>query len=331
MKFIGAVLHSSASTQKWSRTSNVNAVFGFLKLAGKSFARRRSWTYWSGDLAQWHHRTERVKIPVDETMVRLDRDPKFVIDSEGSEGWYLSGRSSPSSDRSSSNIIWVSVLGGMEPQSSRWWKRSKRSLCARRSDGSKNRPFHIWTRWNGRCAWAETQQVSHQKFEPKQSWHRYVPEVCWQFEHDALEGRDSCWRISMRMLCLRLRYSLRNSFCVWRPLSNYKKFTWTVIHTFPTVLERLGIWSVLELSLLSSGTPGDRARFFEGDTLREGAGEGCESLTGTCVIIFPRQVWVVVTSNRSGFDLEFLIFGIERLVYAGMWAQGRRKIEMGYR
>jgi hypothetical protein len=42
MKFIAAVLHSNASIRKWSKTSNVNAVFGFLKLAGKSFDRRRS-------------------------------------------------------------------------------------------------------------------------------------------------------------------------------------------------------------------------------------------------------------------------------------------------
>jgi len=36
MKFIAAVLHSRESIQKWSRTSNVNAVLGFFKLAGKS-------------------------------------------------------------------------------------------------------------------------------------------------------------------------------------------------------------------------------------------------------------------------------------------------------
>jgi len=52
IKFIAAVLDSSASSRKLSRTSNVNAVLGFLKIAGKSFARRRSWTYWSADLAQ---------------------------------------------------------------------------------------------------------------------------------------------------------------------------------------------------------------------------------------------------------------------------------------
>ena len=46
---------------------------------------------------------------------------------------------------------------------------------------------------------------------------------------------------------------------------------------------------MLELSL-SSGTPGDRAHFFKGDALREGAGDGCESLTGTHVILFPHRV-----------------------------------------
>ena len=52
VKFITAVFHSRASTRKWSRTSKVIAIFGFLKLARKSLAQRRSWTYWSSDLAQ---------------------------------------------------------------------------------------------------------------------------------------------------------------------------------------------------------------------------------------------------------------------------------------
>jgi hypothetical protein len=62
--------------------------------------------------------------------------------------------------------------------------------------------------------------------------------------------------------------------------------------------------------LLKSGSPGDKARFFEGDALRDGAGDGCESLTGTCVIFFPRRVCVVAGSNMSDLDPESLIFGI---------------------
>jgi hypothetical protein len=62
--------------------------------------------------------------------------------------------------------------------------------------------------------------------------------------------------------------------------------------------------------LSKSGSPGDKARFFEGDALRDGAGDGCESFTGTCVIFFPRRVCVVVVSNMSGLDPESLIFGI---------------------
>ena len=58
------------------------------------------------------------------------------------------------------------------------------------------------------------------------------------------------------------------------------------------------------------GSPGDKALFFEGDALRDGAGDCCKSLTGTCVIFFPRQVCVVVVSNVSGLDPESLIFGI---------------------
>jgi hypothetical protein len=36
----------------------------------------------------------------------------------------------------------------------------------------------------------------------------------------------------------------------------------------------------------------------------------------------------VMTSNMSSFDLESLIFG---MMYAGVVAQGTKKIEMGYR
>jgi len=56
-------------------------------------------------------------------------------------------------------------------------------------------------------------------------------------------------------------------------------------------------------------------RFFDGDALREGPGDCCKSWTGTSVILLPRRVCVVATSNRSDFDLESLIFGIERVAY----------------
>lgn len=75
----------------------------------------------------------------------------------------------------------------------------------------------------------------------------------------------------------------------------------------------------------SSGTPGDHARFFDGDVLREGAGDGCKSLTGVCATLFPRRVCVVVTSNRSGFGLESRIFGIKGVGYAKIVAQGRSR------
>ena len=71
MKFIAAVLHSRASMRKWSRTSNVNAVDGCSKLAGKSLD-QISWIYGSREFAQWHHWMERLNIPVDVTTIRLD-------------------------------------------------------------------------------------------------------------------------------------------------------------------------------------------------------------------------------------------------------------------
>ena len=127
MKFIADVLHSSASIWKWSRTSKVNTVWGFLKLAGKSLTRSRSWTYWSNDLAQWHHRTERLKIPVDDTTIRLDCDRNCVL--QPLVGWVskVSAHLLPLSDTSRSDMIPSSAhiyilflihseLNGLEPK-----------------------------------------------------------------------------------------------------------------------------------------------------------------------------------------------------------------------
>jgi hypothetical protein len=49
----------------------VNAVLGHLKLAGNSLA-RRSWTYGFDAFGHLHHFTQRLKIPVDDTKIRLD-------------------------------------------------------------------------------------------------------------------------------------------------------------------------------------------------------------------------------------------------------------------
>jgi hypothetical protein len=67
---------------------------------------------------------------------------------------------------------------------------------------------------------------------------------------------------------------------------------------------------------LDSSIPGDHARFFEGDALREGVANCSASLTGTCIIFVPRRVCVVVTSNMSEFDPVSLILGMERIRYA---------------
>jgi hypothetical protein len=67
-----------------------------------------------------------------------------------------------------------------------------------------------------------------------------------------------------------------------------------------------------------SCTPGDHARFFVGDDVREEDGNGVESFTAAWMIRFPRRVCVVTTSYMSGFCPESLIFGIEELVYRSM-------------
>ncbi len=77
--------------------------------------------------------------------------------------------------------------------------------------------------------------------------------------------------------------------------------------------------------MLGSCAPGDHARFFEGDALREGDGNGIGSFTGTWAIRLPRRVCVTATSNMSGFCPESLIFGIERQVYGGMVEYNRKR------
>ena len=116
MKFIAAVLHSRESIWKWSRTSNVNAVCGLMKLAGNSLARRRSCVYWRVDLAQLHHQIDLVNIPVDDTIVIFDRYP-FVVDSESADGWFPCINSLDPLERSRVDGL-VSVLCCIDGQSS---------------------------------------------------------------------------------------------------------------------------------------------------------------------------------------------------------------------
>ena len=66
------------------------------------------------------------------------------------------------------------------------------------------------------------------------------------------------------------------------------------------------------LSYLSfSTTSDDHALFLEGDVPGDGVDNVSESLTGACVILFPCQVCIIVTSYKSGLDPESLNFGIE--------------------
>ena len=93
-------------------------------------------------------------------------------------------------------------------------------------------------------------------------------------------------------------------------------FSCIFVHTFPLVLERLGIWCIEGPSSLGSKIPGDHGHFFEGDALRDCVAGCSESLTGTCMILVPRRVCVVVTSYISGFAPVSLIFGMAIIGYA---------------
>ena len=154
MKFIAAILHSKESTWKWSRTSNVNRVWGFLKLARNSLAWMKCWSHSSDDLTQWHHQNEHLKIPVEDTTISSNWDQKFVPDSCVYVGLDWLTRSSISSNISRLDGLLTSTLSGMEEQLSGWWGRCIVSLPWRRSDFWENCPFHIWIRWKGWfCDW----------------------------------------------------------------------------------------------------------------------------------------------------------------------------------
>ena len=57
--------------------------------------------------------------------------------------------------------------------------------------------------------------------------------TCWKFEHRCFDGKDSCLRSSIRILCRQVKYSFRNSFCICRCLSNYD-WIYMSIHTHLT-------------------------------------------------------------------------------------------------
>ena len=230
MKFIAAILHSKESTRKWSRTSNVNRVWGFFSLAWM-----KCWMHLSNDLTQWHYRNELLKILVEDTMISFDWDWKFVPDSCVYVGSDWLTRLSISSNISMSNGLSTSTLSGTEEQLLGWWGRCIVSLPWRRSDFWKNCPFHIWTWWKGWFLWLETQQSSHQMFDPKQLLHRCVPGDCWQPTHVVINVIDSCQRSSIRMLCHWLTYSSRNLFWVCLVLFEWISFQKKFKNTFPKV------------------------------------------------------------------------------------------------
>jgi hypothetical protein len=155
IKFNAAVLHSRASRRKWLRTSNVNAVTGHLKLAGKSFA-RMSWTYSSGALVHRHHCIDCWKIPEDVTMIRLD--VIFECPRRGGAVASSNSRTSSVSDRSNADPCDSSADFDRATQSPGWWRRSITSPRAPKLASSKCFPLNHWRRWNGKVWWADKQQ-----------------------------------------------------------------------------------------------------------------------------------------------------------------------------
>ena len=210
MKFIAAVLHSRASMRKWSRTSKVNAVDGRLKLAGKSFE-CRSWMYGCAVLAHLHHITQHFKIPVDDTMIRLD-----FIGIRSPDPWYsnISSLSSLSSDKSRLTSAYTSSMCGLPGvHSCVWYRTSITSPSSLRSAHSKYCLLNLLIWWKGELEWAETQQMLHRRCGPKQSIHWYVPRVELHTVQVRSDSGDSCHMSSMSNWFLFWRYSRRNLFC----------------------------------------------------------------------------------------------------------------------
>lgn len=73
-----------------------------------------------------------------------------------------------------------------------------------------------------------------------------------------------------------------------------------------------------------SGGPGDKARFFEGDPLRDGAGEGWEGCIGMSVTFLPRRVCLNATSKVSGRLPESLSLGMLADRVRRIWETNRQ-------
>jgi hypothetical protein len=103
-----------------------------------------------------------------------------------------------------------------------------------------------------------------------------------------------------------------HSVSVWTCPIMYIAIAVMFIRTFPVVLDRFGSLSDGEVSWSSfCCTPGDHSVFLEGDALRDGDGNDFESSTGACISFGPRRVCTVLTSCKSPFGFDFLIFGID--------------------
>ena len=202
MKFIAAILHSKESTWKWSRTSNVNRVWGFLKLARNSLAWMKCWSHSSDDLTQWHHRNEHLKIPVEDTTISSNWDQKFVPDSCVYVGLDWLTRSSISSNISRLDGLSTSTLSGMEEQLSGWWGRCIVSLPG--EDQISGKTAHSTSESDGKDGFVtgDTTIITPNVW-PK----AIITLMCaWRI--------DLCWRSLIRILCLWLTYSSRNLFWV---------------------------------------------------------------------------------------------------------------------
>ena len=165
-KFNAEVLHSTASTWKYSSTEKVKAVFGWEKEAGKSWC-WKSWVAWSGAFLQQHQLT--MSWWTLETSIITK-----VLVSLGSHA--SSNTSSTLSSSASSSIQGFPVLeivfdGQGNPPWPRW--SLKPSVC--NEVFLKNSPVHFSMEWKGKEEWTSRQQEWQNRAWPKQSKHLKVP------------------------------------------------------------------------------------------------------------------------------------------------------------
>lgn len=203
-KLDAEVLHSSTSIRKWSKTSKVKAVCGWVVLAGNNLAFSNCKCYWQSTPGQLHQTMLCKNTPVECTMVNL-------VDIVGPWTVFIGGKSASLSIRIFSHACMSSENGhGCPP-----WPICQIKPNSSSNVSLKHFPVHSWTLWKGKNWWALTMQEQQNVWFPLQVKQRNFPSPIWQDWHwDTSESFSKLRRI-FKYKSQKGRYPWIKSFCVW--------------------------------------------------------------------------------------------------------------------